>query len=169
MKRIEPKMGILPVEDVSDTTIKFECSDDELDLHDRRSNPKYNYLPASLSTRNWAKYIDMIITTLIFILCLDVSNRLNLDVMSGDLITILPASLYFLLSDSLFNGQSVGKKLFNISVISRTTGRKCSVIQSFTRNILLIIVGPLDIGLLLSKGKRRLGDSIANTVVIQYS
>jgi uncharacterized RDD family membrane protein YckC len=68
-------------------------------------------------------------------------------------------------------GQTVGKMLMKIKVI-RADGGKVDMKQAFTRNILRVIDGLLVylIGAILlwkSDKKQRLGDSIAQTVVVK--
>lgn len=52
---------------------------------------------------------------------------------------LLLAIFYISLADSLYGGQSVGKKLMGFSVISLEDGKPCSVKQSFIRNLPIII------------------------------
>jgi uncharacterized RDD family membrane protein YckC len=84
-------------------------------------------------------------------------------------------AVYLLLRDALFiPGQSVGKFLFGIRVISLNHGRPCSRLQSAQRNFILVVPG-LNIvaaGLETMAVTRdpqgqRLGDMLANTQVIE--
>lgn len=92
---------------------------------------------------------------------------------------------YLLISDGLFNGRSVGKRLMNLRVVSAETGEPCSMKGSILRN------APLAAGLLLyklpligwifpalisaleflvmlgSKDGMRLGDEFAKTIVME--
>lgn len=72
---------------------------------------------------------------------------------------------YFLLSDALPNGQSLGKKLLKIRVVGNKSGKSCSIIQAFFRNITTPL-GIFDWVFILSKSRRRLGDLLASTVVV---
>ncbi|WP_047518076.1 RDD family protein [Methylophilus sp. Q8] len=74
--------------------------------------------------------------------------------------------LYFLLSDALPNGQSVGKRLLNIRVIHKETKLPCSLFQSFLRNATFPL-GILDWALIFFGAHRRLGDVIASTIVVK--
>jgi len=74
--------------------------------------------------------------------------------------------LYFLLSDALPNGQSVGKRLLNMRVIHKETMRPCSVFQSFLRNVTFPL-GVFDWALIFFGSHRRLGDFIASTIVVK--
>lgn len=53
---------------------------------------------------------------------------------------------YFVIADSLYNGQSAGKKLMGFAVISLEDGKPCSLKQSAIRNLPFII--PLSIALI---------------------
>jgi uncharacterized RDD family membrane protein YckC len=52
---------------------------------------------------------------------------------------IILALVYLGLSDSLYGGQSVGKKFMGFSVISLEDGQPCSLKQSVVRNLPLLI------------------------------
>lgn len=49
------------------------------------------------------------------------------------------SAIYIGISDSLQNGQSVGKKFMGFQVISLEDGQPCSVKQSFIRNIPILV------------------------------
>jgi len=76
---------------------------------------------------------------------------------------------YELCKDSLFDGQSVVKKILKIKVVDYESGVKCSVKQSILRNIILWLPGSFIVELvwIFSQPKgRRGGDYLANTVVV---
>lgn len=93
--------------------------------------------------------------------------------------------LYLLISDGLFDGRSIGKKILKIKVISLSTGSSASFRDSILRNttiaialflfkipligwIFTIIVLLLEFLLILgNKEGMRLGDTLANTKVIE--
>lgn len=52
---------------------------------------------------------------------------------------LLVALFYMGLSDSLYDGQSVGKRLIGFAVISLEDGRPCTVKQSIIRNLPILI------------------------------
>jgi uncharacterized RDD family membrane protein YckC len=52
---------------------------------------------------------------------------------------LILAIIYLIFSDSLHNGQSVGKRLMGLAVISLEDGSYCSLKQSLIRNLPLII------------------------------
>jgi uncharacterized RDD family membrane protein YckC len=75
---------------------------------------------------------------------------------------------YFLFSDSLPNGQSIGKRLLGIQVLNGTTKQPCTIIQSFIRNITFPL-GIIDWIFILFQSHRRLGDYLASTVVVKVN
>lgn len=72
---------------------------------------------------------------------------------------------YLLLSDG-FGGQSVGKRLFDIQVIDEQTGKPCTILQSFIRNVVLSALGPIDWVFIFGERQQRLGDRAAGTIVV---
>ena len=76
------------------------------------------------------------------------------------------AFLYTLLADGLEGGQSFGKRMVGIRVVSMQTGMPCSFGQSFIRNFLLMVLGPIDWIFIFGDRRQRLGDKAAGTIVI---
>ena len=93
---------------------------------------------------------------------------------------------YLLIADGLFDGQSLGKKLLKLRVISSESGTACEVRESVIRNsplaagyllwfmipwvgwVFLFISATFEFILILgSKDGKRLGDEIAKTVVLE--
>lgn len=92
--------------------------------------------------------------------------------------------VYLLIGDGLFQGQSLGKKLIGLKVVSIDTEKQCSFRDSILRNgifgigyllykipffgwIFILIIFLFEFIILLgSKEKRRLGDEIAKTIVV---
>lgn len=87
------------------------------------------------------------------------------------LIAFLFTLFYFVLCESLWSGQSVGKKIFHLRVMS-TQGRRITFFSSFVRNLVRIVdflpTGYLIgiIFMIVTKKEQRLGDIAAGTVVI---
>jgi len=75
--------------------------------------------------------------------------------------------LYKLLADTMPNGQSIGKRMNDIAVVSLKTGAACSPIQSIARNVLLVALGIIDVALILGESHRRIGDRLAGTIVVK--
>src|SRR6185295_14327998 len=76
------------------------------------------------------------------------------------------AFLYTLLADGLEGGQSFGKRMVGIRVVSMRSGKPCSFGQSFVRNLLLMILGPIDWIFIFGDRRQRLGDKAAGTIVV---
>ena len=76
------------------------------------------------------------------------------------------AFFYTLLADGMEGGQSYGKRLVGIRVVSMQTGAPCSFGQSFIRNLLLMILGPIDWIFIFGDRRQRLGDKAAGTIVV---
>ena len=84
-------------------------------------------------------------------------------------------ALYLLLRDALFiPGQSIGKFLFGLRVISLGDGRPCSRLHSAQRNCILLVPGLNVVAVALETiaiardpQGQRLGDTLANTQLIE--
>jgi len=94
---------------------------------------------------------------------------------------------YLLISDGLFDGRSIGKRLMGIKVVSVATGTPCSMKESILRNvplgfglllykvplvgwIFVFIISALEFLILLgSRDGMRFGDELAKTLVIEGS
>jgi len=75
---------------------------------------------------------------------------------------------YFLLADGLAGGQSLGKRVVGTATVHADTGQPCSYWRSFVRNGLLWLLGPLDWIFIFGRRRQRLGDVVANTVVVKH-
>lgn len=94
---------------------------------------------------------------------------------------------YLLIGDGLFHGQSFGKKLIGLKVVSRDTQNPCTFRDSILRNstfgigylfynvlwfgwVAVIIIALLEFFIMLgSREHKRIGDEIAGTLVIDIS
>ncbi len=90
---------------------------------------------------------------------------------SVELLLYVPVLLYHLLNELLMNGQSIGKKIMGIRVISES-GNRPSVYQFLLRWFLrpfdvFFFLMPALICMLASKKTQRLGDLAAGTLVIK--
>jgi len=92
---------------------------------------------------------------------------------------------YLLISDGLFDGRSLGKRLMGLRVVSGGSGGPCSMRQSIVRNlplgaglllyrvpligwIFILIISAVEFLILLgSKEGMRIGDELAKTMVIE--
>lgn len=82
---------------------------------------------------------------------------------------VIFAVFYYFLADGLSGGQSWAKRWLGMAVVDARTGAPCGFGQSFVRNFLLAILGPLDWIFILGGEKRRLGDLVAGTQVVARS
>lgn len=71
--------------------------------------------------------------------------------------------------DALPGGQSLGKRCLKISVVDTSSEDPCKVWQSFIRNLSLMLLGVFDIIFIIGSQKRRLGDYMAHTKVIDVT
>ncbi|WOE81149.1 RDD family protein [Pseudomonas protegens] len=95
------------------------------------------------------------------------SSELGLTVFQGvDYFLTLLALAYFLFCDALPNGQSLGKRLFKMTVVGFPYGPSCTPLQSALRNLPKALFSILDGVFVLFGLRRRLGDMLARTVVI---
>jgi len=73
---------------------------------------------------------------------------------------------HILLADGLEGGQSLGKRVVKTRVVDAQSGAPCTFGQSFVRNLLLSLLGPLDWLFIFGAKHQRLGDMAAGTIVI---
>jgi uncharacterized RDD family membrane protein YckC len=93
----------------------------------------------------------------------------------GSALFLLAGTVYLLLRDALFvPGQSIGKFLVGLVVISLDTGQPCGRMTSAKRNFIFIVPGLNVVAVCLEavaivqdRQGQRLGDRIANTQVIE--
>ncbi len=123
---------------------------------------------ASTGSRYVAQIIDQIIA-----LCLAFFVAFIWDIigLKGDFevaIAIIIYASYILFNDSMPNGQSIGKKILSIKVINKTSGQNCTLIEAFIRNITTVIpiLAVIDAVMIFGSKKQRMGDKMANTLVI---
>jgi uncharacterized RDD family membrane protein YckC len=119
--------------------------------------------------RYQAQFIDGIVSLLLFALCIYISKLFGMQGAAVDTAIIAIPFSYFVLSDAMHNGQSIGKKIISISVVSKITGNPCNIWQSIARNIFTPLLGILDAVFILGKKRQRLGDLMANTIVVNVT
>ena len=79
------------------------------------------------------------------------------------------AIAYYLFADALPGGQSPGKRWLRMAVLDAESGAPCAPWQSFVRNILLYVLGPIDWVFIFGERHQRLGDTAAGTVGVDVS
>lgn len=71
----------------------------------------------------------------------------------------------FVFRDVIFKGRSIGKRIFGLHILNKTTNEPASIKQRIIRN-LFFFVYPVD-GIILIATKESIGDKVVNTVVIK--
>lgn len=123
---------------------------------------------AGLGRRLGGQWIDSLIT--LFVLFAVGKAAEFVGVLSPGAVGILAigaAAAYYLFSDAMPNGQSVGKKLLGMQVVDEYTHLNCNLFQSFMRNITTPFLNILDWIFIFFGSRKRLGDMLASTVVIR--
>jgi uncharacterized RDD family membrane protein YckC len=117
---------------------------------------------ASVWRRYLAQFIDQVIGLLLAAVVIWIFG--NDWVMLG----VVAYLMYVVYNDALPNGQSYGKYLLQIKVISEKDGEPCKLSQSFFRNIttLIPLVNLVDSLMIFGQRKQRLGDVMAKTLVV---
>lgn len=130
---------------------------------------------AGLAERIWARLIDLGIFFLIFLLLLAIQAYIEINRIDSDIpiiILFIVASLYPFLMEVFFNGQSIGKKVLKIKVIS-LDGNQPTLGQYAIRWVSRLIDFTVTFnaaGLVcvaMSDKNQRIGDILAHTTVIK--
>lgn len=138
-------------------------------------NIDVEYELAGLGHRIVACMVDMLLFIAYFLVAFYVLRFAGIDERISEtafiVIVILPVFLYYLLTETLMNGQSIGKKLMHIKVISLDGGQP-SLRQYLLRWIFRLIDVTFSQGVIaviavaISHKGQRLGDMVANTTVV---
>ncbi len=145
-------------------TPEAELLPNNADLNSEANTPASNL--AHPGRRFQGQFIDAMLTLAIFAASIALAKKLSLSPNMEVFLFLVPAALYFLFADALPGGQSLAKRLLKISVIDKSTSKPCSLWQSFLRNGVTPILGILDAVLIFSADRQRVGDLLANTIVI---
>ncbi|CRM70710.1 RDD family protein [Pseudomonas fluorescens] len=123
---------------------------------------------AGLGRRLGGQWIDSLISVFMLFFVGRAAEFLGF---SPDVVAILAfgsAAAYYLFSDAMPNGQSVGKKLLGMSVIDERSHLNCNLYQSFMRNITTPILSIFDWIFIFFGSRKRLGDMLASTIVVRF-
>jgi uncharacterized RDD family membrane protein YckC len=82
------------------------------------------------------------------------------------MLAVALSGTYYFLCDALLGGQSLGKRWLDMAVVDAETGEPCTLWQSFVRNLLLALLGPIDWLFIFGERRQRLGDKAAGTIVV---
>jgi uncharacterized RDD family membrane protein YckC len=122
---------------------------------------------AGLGRRWGGQIIDTLIT---YFLILFVGRLAEFIGLPSNVVAVLALGTgvaYYLFSDAMPNGQSLGKKLLGMSVIDERGYLNCNLYQSFIRNITTPFLNILDWIFIFFGSRKRLGDMLASTIVIR--
>ncbi len=141
-------------------------------------NVQFDYKLATLGARMLAFAIDYFLIICYSIFVFYFLNSINLFKQSDLWLTygiytllLLPCFFYPLIMETFFRGQTVGKMLLKIKVVT-IDGTRADIYQYFMRWICMLIdvflcLGALGISsIIISKRAQRIGDLAANTAVI---
>ena len=114
-----------------------------------------------------AQFIDFLVVILAIILSAFLSSFSEIIGGIVALFGLLFAIFYILCADGLKGWQSYGKQVMKICVMDATSGKPCTFVKSFIRNIPLAFLGIIDWIFIFSEKRQRLGDMLANTIVVR--
>ena len=82
------------------------------------------------------------------------------------------SNLFFIVGmlfiDGFQKGRGIGKQLLSLQVLRLKDGKPCTYKSSFVRRLSGIILQPFDLLWFLGEKQQRLGDKLAETVVVRY-
>lgn len=128
---------------------------------------------ASVGDRFVAHFIDAFASTVVIIIAAVIlassENSGGIVTLLGKLvgyIGIFAGIFYRFCADGLENGQSYGKRVMGICVVDATSGKPCTYMKSLSRQVSLGVLGIIDWAFIFSEKRQRVGDLIANTIVV---
>lgn len=122
---------------------------------------------AGLGLRLVGKWIDSFISMFVMLPVVELAQFVGF---SSDVAKILAfgcGAAYYLFSDAMPNGQSVGKKLLGTAVIDERSYLACNLYQSLVRNITMPFLSILDWIFIFFGSRKRFGDMLAYTIVVR--
>ena len=145
-------------------------------------NVAVNFTTATIGERIWASVLDLLIKAaycivigLVFFYWLGLGSRLEAiddwSAMAVGIVFFFPVLIYSVVLESLFEGQTIGKKLVKIKVV-KIDGFQASFGDYLIRWLFRIIENNIMAGaiaitsLIISKKGQRLGDMAAGTSII---
>ena len=120
---------------------------------------------ASVGDRFTANFIDGIASFAIGAACYCVARATGAPLQ----LAIWAWLAYLLMCDALPGGRSLGKRCTGIAVVQVGTERPCTWWRSMLRRIPLLLLGVLDAAFIAGPARRRLGDYVAGTKVVDLA
>ena len=127
---------------------------------EKRKEEEFFNILASRGVRLYAKVIDIAIASI----PLFITNALESNQLFS--FSIFFFIIFIALGDGI-NGQSIGKRIAKIIVVKQNTMKPCTLGISALRNSLLFAITKIDLLFMIRRTKKRLGDSLAGTLVIK--
>lgn len=152
----------------------FNAAKNEAEKH--RLVQHISHPVATIGQRFWALVIDLIIVAVVTVVLWLIFSLLTFGLGSFELFaggSLALSILYFILFESM-DGQTIGKKVLRIKVVSAESMKKPDLVAVILRNLLrlvdsfppnLYIVG--FIVAILNDRHQRIGDMIARTIVVK--
>lgn len=145
-----------------------------MEITSKAKNTELQFSKASRKRRIIAFLIDHFILTFLIlgiiftILGPNFADESNPSKMMSTLLIVMPLGFFIYLSKDAIKGISIGKWIMGIMVRNETNYELVPPFGALLKRNLLIVILPVEfIMLLLSVEKRRIGDTIAKTVVLQ--
>ena len=120
---------------------------------------------ASRKTRLYAFIIDC---ALIFLVSSFLGALLPFPYFLSEPLSNLLFIVGLLFIDGFQKGRGIGKQLFSVRVLRLKDGKPCTYKSSFIRRLSGIILQPFDLLWFLGEKQQRIGDKLAETVVVKY-
>lgn len=120
---------------------------------------------ASRSSRIVGQFVDGLVAVAPFVLLFVLRDDGAMTGLLG-LASVGWMLFHVLLADGMEGGQSFGKRAAKTRVVSEASGEPCTFRQSFIRNLLLSMLGPIDWIFIFGEKRQRLGDKAAGTIVV---
>ncbi len=121
---------------------------------------------ASRTNRLLGQIVDGLITSIPVLIAVVLSSVNETIGSVAIFVALLFSAAYYFLADGLSGGGSLAKQWLHMAVVDARSGAPCSFGQSFLRNLLLAVLGPIDWVFIFGEQHQRLGDKLAGTVVV---
>ena len=133
---------------------------------------KKKFTLASRMARTVALFIDgallFVVQMMLFVLAgllhQGISDAAASVLLVGSSFVLWTFGMFFM--DGLRNGQGFGKKLLSLRVVRLKDGKPCTFRDSFVRRFTGLVLQPFDLVWAFGKNRQRIGDKLADTVVV---
>ena len=124
---------------------------------------------ASRMTRLYAFIIDFALITVVSLI---LGHFLGVLLPFSYFLSEPLSNLFFIVGllfiDGFQKGRGIGKQLLSLQVLRLKDGKPCTYKNSFIRRLSGIILQPFDLLWLIGEKQQRIGDKLAQTVVVKY-